>query len=218
VVSPVEAYNAAAELVKALGYKNSERFLRDPQRNPPPPPQPDPKVQAEQMRIQADQQRAQFDAQIEERRVARELQVEQARLAAKTQAEAQARQQDAALAERKAEMDAAAKIRVAEINAAAEVQKALEVERIRLEAQGIAQASTEQSAHMQQMLAQVIAQAQQLHQAVEAMAGESRRRASARIVRDAQGRVAGTVDASGAPIAVIERDQAGRVMGLGPAN
>ena len=218
VVSPVEAYNAAAELVKALGYKNSERFLRDPQRNPPPPPQPDPKVQAEQMRIQADQQRAQFDAQIEERRVARELQVEQARLAAKTQAEAQARQQDAALAERKAEMDAAAKIKVAEINAAADIQKALEVERIRLEAQGIAQASTEQSAHMQQMLAQVIAQAQQLHQAVEAMAGESRRRASARIVRDAQGRVAGTVDASGAPIAVIERDQAGRVMGLGPAN
>ena len=218
IVSPAEAYNAASELVKALGYKNAERFLRDPQRSPPPPPPPDPALQVEQMRQHGEAQRAQLETQREAQRSAQQLQIEQARLDAKAASDAQARAQEAILAQQRVEAEAQTKVRVAEINAAAEVQKAIEVERIRLEAQGIAQASTEQSAHMQQMLAQVIAQAQQLHQAVEAMAGESRRRASARIVRDAQGRVAGTVDASGAPIAVIERDQAGRVMGLGPAN
>ena len=60
LVAPQEVYNAAAEMVKAIGFKDSGRFLKDPKESPPPPPPPNP----EMLKIQADQQRQQAELQI----------------------------------------------------------------------------------------------------------------------------------------------------------
>ena len=59
---------------------------------------------------------------------------------------------------------------------------------------------------------------QQLQATVDALATEMARRAAGKIVRDQRGRVAGTVDAQGNPISMIERDANGRVAGVKPAS
>lgn len=74
IVSPVEAYNSASEMVKALGYKDADRFLKNPANQPPKPPQPDPKMVELQHKQQADAARFQLERekQREESRLARE--------------------------------------------------------------------------------------------------------------------------------------------------
>ena len=155
IVSPKEAYNAASELIKAMGYKDSTLFIQDPQNAPPkPPPPPDPRVQIEQMRIQdghqrfqAEQQHAQEDAQraaaLEQHKQEMQAQQNQHQQALEAQRKLQEFQMKAEMDERerqvkayqeeqrlafdkwKAELDAAVKISVAEIAAKTTMDSAL---------------------------------------------------------------------------------------------
>lgn len=92
LVGPEEFRNWAAEYLKAAGYRNVEKFVKEPQKDPQtgqavmPPPKPDPMVQAAQIKAQADVQGKQFDAQSR----GQELQ-------AKSAADVQAMQLDAQL-------------------------------------------------------------------------------------------------------------------------
>jgi len=91
IVGPKEIYNAAAEMVKAIGYKDANRFLQNPQNTPPKPPPPDPKLQIEQMKLQAAGQHKQMDAQlqtqIEQAKGQATMQIEQAKLEMQMQVE-----------------------------------------------------------------------------------------------------------------------------------
>ena len=74
MVSPVNIYNAASDIVKNSGLKSEDRYFTDPSKAPPQPPKPDPEMQKVQAQIQGDQAKAQND-----------LQIQQAKLQAETQ-------------------------------------------------------------------------------------------------------------------------------------
>lgn len=79
IVTPTEVYNASAEMVKALGYKDADRFLRNPKENPPPPPPEDPKLQIERFKAQDAAQRFQAEQQADLVRLQHEKELEQFR-------------------------------------------------------------------------------------------------------------------------------------------
>lgn len=131
IVGPKEAFHSASEMVKALGYKDAERFLSNPENAEQAPKQPDPEqarqqaeMQKEQMRIQADaqkfqaqtqldQQRAQSEAQMAQGKAALDMQIEQQRMALE-QEKIQAQQE---LDRWKAELDAQTRVAIAQIEA-----------------------------------------------------------------------------------------------------
>lgn len=139
IVGPKEAFHSASEMVKALGYKDAERFLSNPENAEQAPKQPDPEqarqqaeMQKEQMRIQADaqkfqaqsqldQQRAQSEAQMAQGKAALDMQIEQQRMALE-QEKIQAQQE---LDRWKAELDAQTRVAIAQIAAKAGMDKAL---------------------------------------------------------------------------------------------
>ena len=155
LVTPKEAYSAASELVKAMGYKDASLYFQDPQNAPPrPPPPPDPRVQIEQMRIedghmkfQAEQEHKQADAErqaaLEQHKQEMQAQENQHQQALEAQRKLQEFQMQAEIDERerqvkayqeeqrlafdkwKAELDAAVKISVAEISAKTTMDSAL---------------------------------------------------------------------------------------------
>ena len=155
LVTPKEAYSAASELVKAMGYKDASLYFQDPQNAPPrPPPPPDPRVQIEQMRIedghmkfQAEQEHKQADAErqaaLEQHKQEMQAQENQHQQALEAQRKLQEFQMKAEMDERerqvkayqeeqrlafdkwKAELDAAVKISVAEIAAKTTMDSAL---------------------------------------------------------------------------------------------
>ena len=61
MVSPVNIYNAASDIVKNSGLKSEDRYFTDPSKAPPQPPKPDPEMQKVQAQIQGDQMKAQND-------------------------------------------------------------------------------------------------------------------------------------------------------------
>lgn len=89
---PQEAYNFLAELWKAQGYRNPQKFIHEPPRDPntgqptAPPPQPPHQVLVAQIKAQSDQQLAQVkagtDAQIAQVKAQADAQVQQARMGA----------------------------------------------------------------------------------------------------------------------------------------
>lgn len=106
IVSPVEAYNSAAELVKALGFKDANRFLKNPANSPPPPPPPNPEqlkaqaqMQVEQAKLQAstqvEQMKLQQQAQFEQVKREHEMQIEQAKMQMQAQVDTNRQQVEA---------------------------------------------------------------------------------------------------------------------------
>lgn len=81
LVTMDNVYNAGAELVKTLGFKNTDRFITNPKNVPPQPPQPNPEVQKAQMQAQTDLQkeamRGAVQKQIAEMKTASEAQLKQ---------------------------------------------------------------------------------------------------------------------------------------------
>jgi hypothetical protein len=92
LVGPQEAYNYLVEIWKNSGYKLADKFVHEPQKDPntgqpvSPPQQPDPMVQAAQIKAQSDMQGKQLD-----------MQTKQAEIAAKQQADSQQNAQQLAL-------------------------------------------------------------------------------------------------------------------------
>ena len=141
---PQNLYESRKELAKALGYKNGEKFFSDPARNPPQQPQVDPLVQAEQVKAQSNQQIAQLKAQVDAQSAAQKAQMDaqqaqltqqlkERELMAKMQADAAAAEHAAQIEREKIERQALTDIEVAKIKAQAEIEKAIAIERIRLE-------------------------------------------------------------------------------------
>ena len=64
LITPKNIYNLQARLVENAGFKNPAEFWTDPGDGPMqmPPPPPDPKLQIEQMRLQADSQKFQAES------------------------------------------------------------------------------------------------------------------------------------------------------------
>lgn len=133
LTTPDRIFNTLSRLTKAAGYKDANEFWNNPQKNPDavPKPGPDPKIQVEQMRQQADlmrfQAEAQMSQQIEAMKV--ESQREKARLELEVQAANDAR--DSERAQMEAQMRAQIeqlKIdqqrQIAEMNTAMEKYKA----------------------------------------------------------------------------------------------
>lgn len=66
LTTPDRVFNTLSRLTKAAGYKDANEFWNNPTKNPSaiPKPQPDPKLQVEQMRQQADVMRFQAESQL----------------------------------------------------------------------------------------------------------------------------------------------------------
>jgi len=140
------AFNALTRLVENMGYRDASQFFTMPSDEPKPEPPPPPEVQVAQMKIQADQQKAQNQAQID-------VQVEQARQNAQTQQTKEQNQMAVAieqmrldnakeLAQFKAELDYKLSIEKAQI----EADKAVRVAHINAQArigQSVASGSPE---------------------------------------------------------------------------
>ena len=90
IVSPVEAYHSAEEMAKALGYKDPDRFFRNPENNPPPqppPPPPDPRIEVEHAKLQATQQSEQARQQTDLQKFQMQLQADDHHFAQKLQSD-----------------------------------------------------------------------------------------------------------------------------------
>lgn len=135
LVDPQNIYNLHARMIENAGFKTPGEFLTDPKTVPPPQPQqppPDPKIQIEQMRQQADAQKFQATQQSEQQRfqadMQRQMMVDQNRQEweakqkqleleqtaqleqMKAQFAAQARSEQMALEKYKADLDAQVRI------------------------------------------------------------------------------------------------------------
>lgn len=64
LTSTEKIYNSLARITKLAGYKDPNEFWQNPAKLPPAPPAPDPKMQVEQMKQQADVQRFQAEQQL----------------------------------------------------------------------------------------------------------------------------------------------------------
>lgn len=84
LVDPQNVYNLHARIIENAGFKNPGEFMTDPKNAPPaPPPPPDPKMQIEQMKLQADAQKFQASSQADIQKyqadLQRQMQVDQNR-------------------------------------------------------------------------------------------------------------------------------------------
>src|SRR5580704_7077764 len=68
LVSVQNLYNSAAEVVKLVDLKNVDQFFTDPRTQPPPQPRPDPKLMQIQTQAQLDQQQAQAQLAMQDRK------------------------------------------------------------------------------------------------------------------------------------------------------
>lgn len=76
LVTPENIYHTQTKIVEAAGFKDVQNFLQDPRGKPPQPPPPNPMLQIEQIKQQGIAQKAQFDAQNEEKRIQIEAQIQ----------------------------------------------------------------------------------------------------------------------------------------------
>jgi hypothetical protein len=115
LAGPQEVYEFSAEMWKAAGYKNPDRFLKRPQIDPQtgqpamPPPQEDPMVQAEKIKAQANTQIAQAkqqaDMQVAAAKHQADMQSEALKAQANQQREAAQAQADMQVQQYKIETD-----------------------------------------------------------------------------------------------------------------
>lgn len=135
--TPENVYQSQAELVKALGFKSTDKFFSDPAKAPPRPQPPTPEqikaqaaMQLEQMRQQAEAQKFQAKQQLEMQRIQMEAQAKQAEQQAELQVQQANDERDAAREQARIQMEAQLKQVEAETKAQLEREK-LEMERWR---------------------------------------------------------------------------------------
>ena len=74
IVKPENVFAVQARLAENAGFKNPGEFFTDPKTVQPPPPMPDPKMQLEQLKLQADAQKFQAQTQMDAQRFQAEAQ------------------------------------------------------------------------------------------------------------------------------------------------
>lgn len=92
LVKPENVFAVQARLAENAGFKNPGEFFTDPKTVQPPQPMPDPKMQMEQMKLQADAQKFQAEKQMEAYRFQAEKQLEMQVEAGKQEMQARQRQ------------------------------------------------------------------------------------------------------------------------------
>lgn len=92
IAQPQNIYETGIEITKEAGFKDAERFWTDPRKTPPQPPQPNPIVQAEQIKAQAAMQTAQMKSQMDAQMAQVKAQADAAAEQARTQADMQIQQ------------------------------------------------------------------------------------------------------------------------------
>lgn len=135
IATPRHLYHTQSKIIENAGFKDIQNFIQDPSAQPPQEPKPDPALQIEQMKMQADAQKTQVqlqaDLQIEQVRAQAKLQETQANLELqasndardsereqlKMQFDAQMEAQRLEFDKWKAELDARVKLRIAQIGA-----------------------------------------------------------------------------------------------------
>jgi hypothetical protein len=131
IATPENVYETATEILNEAGYRDTQRFLTDPSKNPPQPPQPSPQEKVAQINAQGDQQKLQMSSQIEQQRLQMEDQSKQRELAAQQavqqsndQRDALRTQQEFALKREELLMQSQLKREEMQANIQAEIQKA----------------------------------------------------------------------------------------------
>ncbi len=145
LAGPLEAYNYGAEVLKAAGFKNPDRFLKPPQPNPQtgqiemPPPPPNPMVQVEQIKqqsahalkdkeLQFEAQKSQQDTQakaaLEQQRMQNEIAAQRDQAQADMSVEQYKVDRQMELERYKAELDAQTKLQVAQMRLEADALRA----------------------------------------------------------------------------------------------
>jgi hypothetical protein len=126
-----EAYNYAAEVLKAAGFKNPDRFVKAPQPGAPPPPQqPNPLLQVEELKqkslhalkdkefqfeAQKGQQEVQAKAGLEQQRMQNEIAAQNAQAQADMAVEQYKIDKQAELERYKADLDAQTRLQIADM-------------------------------------------------------------------------------------------------------
>jgi len=130
VATPENIYQGASELIKAMGFKNADKFLTDPAKAPPQQPAPDPEqikgqnaMQLKQMDLQADAHKFQAQTQLEREKIQLESQAKQAEQAAALQVQQANDQRDAEREQIRLHLDAQIKQQDAQYKAEAEAQR-----------------------------------------------------------------------------------------------
>lgn len=151
MAGPEEAYNLAAEILKAAGFRFPDKFIKAPQPNEQgqfemPPPQPSPQEKVEMVRQQGDQAKTQatlqadaqkfqamqtadqqkFQAQqaAEKEKLAMEDQLQQRRLAAELEVQRQNDERDAAADLLKHQREQETKLAIAQLQSATSIEVA----------------------------------------------------------------------------------------------
>lgn len=78
LATPQHLYHTQSKIIENAGFKDVQNFIQDPSKQAPQPPKPDPAMQVEQMKLQADMQKSQAQMQAD-------MQLEQVRAQAKLQ-------------------------------------------------------------------------------------------------------------------------------------
>ena len=94
VITPKNIYNLQARLAENAGFKNPAEFWTDPDTVPPKQPQPDPKVQLEQAKMQAAQQKTQVEMVADQQKTVAQMQMEREQFAAKLAFDAEQKELD----------------------------------------------------------------------------------------------------------------------------
>lgn len=185
IATPEGLYHTAAKMTQNAGFKQAEMFWKNPKEGPPIQQPPNPMVQVEQMKQQAEVQKYQADMMKEQQQAQSDAQMEAAKMAF----EAEQKEKDRQLEIAKVQMQEATKIEIAKINAevGAQVEMVREQNRAKPVSQewddtGLKEAVSGGNEQMAQIL-------MSLQQTMQALAdGIARPKA---IVRGPDGRVVG---------------------------
>lgn len=123
---PENVYETQAELVRALGFKDADKFFSDPRKSPP-QPQPNPAQMQAQMQMQVEQAKIQAQQQAEAAKLQMQAQLEQQKMQAQQQVDVT--RQQAELEQHAAKVRAEAELERLQ----AELRANIERERIELE-------------------------------------------------------------------------------------
>ena len=235
--SPGQIYNTLSRISKLSGFKDPDEFWTNPEKLPPAPPQTDPKVMAEQMRMQADVKKTQATMQLEMQKIQmqNESKLAEIRMNLELQAsnDARDRETDQINAQLRAELDSA---KLQSDQMIAQMKGEIDKYKADLDAQtkltiatmsaqnNIDSAANEQSQIAQNAMLQQVQQTaegiinmmnaknDELAQVIGGLQNSVMAQKTKRIIRDETGRaVAIEVDGMQTP---IQRGPDGRVIGL----